>query len=164
MKNLTLCPLSFLSPARSLVSRDEILSRCSTSRKLPFPLREKNYIHPSSLFEKIFNTKKKKIREISRKIISPPPRVFWIEAIRCIFIPRLPPSPLYNRNNTLRREEGSRRKKRKRTRLSFATLLSLGYFEGPLVCGVVALNRDLDSLLEAGCCKFSDRELFFDPG
>ena len=67
----------------------------------------------------------------------------------------------------MRREGNKRRKKKKekkrKTRLSFVTLLPFSYFEGPLVRGVVALNGDLDSLLEAGCNKVSDLENFFQP-
>ena len=99
-----------------------------------------------------------KILEI-RKIINRASSSFQIKAIR--YIPRLSFPFLYNRNNTLRRE--GKKKKKKRKSLSFVTLLPFSYFEGPLVRGVVALNGDLDSLLEAGCNKVSDLENFFQP-
>lgn len=92
MKNLTLCPLSFLSPARSLVSRDEIFFALFHFAKISISFSRSGK-KISSIFpfvRKIFNIKKKKMKILEiRKIISRVSLVLeaLFEAIR--YIPRL---------------------------------------------------------------------------
>lgn len=122
-------------------------------------------LHPSLLFvRKIFNIKKKKILEkLSALLHACSGSRRFILFLSLVSLPPLCIIEITRWEGKRVLENKKKKKKRKRTRLSFVTLLSLGYFEGPLVCGVVALNGDLDSLSEVGCCKFSDRELFFGP-
>lgn len=145
MKNLTLCPLSFLSPPRSLVSRDEIFFAFHFAKiSISFPRSGKKITSILLFVRNIFNIKEKKIKILEiRKIINRASSLFQIKAIR--YIPRLFSPFFYNRNNTLRREENKRKKR------SFVRyFVTVQLFRRPLVCGVVALNRGSRQFIRSG--------------
>lgn len=128
MKNLTLCPLSFLSPPRSLVSRDEIFFALFHFAKISisFPRSGKKITSILLFVRKIFNIEEKKIKILEiRKIINRASSLFQIKAIR--YIPRLFSPFFYNRNNTLRREENKRKKKVFRSLLCYRSVISKAF-------------------------------------
>lgn len=128
MKNLTLCPLSFLSPPRSLVSRDEIFFALFHFAKISisFPRSGKKITSILLFVRKIFNIKEKKIKILEiRKIINRASSLFQIKAIR--YIPRLFSPFFYNRNNTPRREENKRKKKVFRSLLCYRSVISKAF-------------------------------------